>query len=195
MTPLKHSPLPRLSHKLFPLPTPADLPTPSSMAPSTTFSALNTSTYKKSGFLALPSIPAFLGKDLEDLPLCPQRHISTQKSTGSVLRARRNQPSKCALVTASPALANTNNCRLNKRSRVELSTGAEALASTVYGVPPVPRCSLRKGALGDPVGGRGVRSGRSARLDRVNHLSNRQKWFPTPEIRLPQHSTVSVSNP
>lgn len=46
MTPLKHSPLPRLSHKLFPLPTAVDLPTPSSTAPSTIFSALNTSTYK-----------------------------------------------------------------------------------------------------------------------------------------------------
>lgn len=85
--------------------------------------------------MALPSTPAFLGKDLEDFPLCPQRHISTQKSTGSALRARRNQPSKCALVTASPALANTNNCRLNKRSRVELSTGSEALASTDYRRP------------------------------------------------------------
>ena len=54
------------------------------------------------------------------------------------MRARRNQPSKCTLVTASPALANASNCRLNKRSRspVELSTAAEASASTDYRRPP-----------------------------------------------------------
>lgn len=150
-----------------------------------------------SGFLALPSTPGIPGKGARRFAsVSPEAHFHPKEHSEMRLSAWRNQPSKCALVTASPALANASNCRLNKPSRVELSAAERRpLPAPALDVPPVPCRSVRQGALGDPVGGRrGSLRQRCAPL-RVRSIASQTEVVPDPgNSASPAQPAVSVPN-
>lgn len=111
-------------------------------------------------------------------------HFHPEEHSEMPVNVCRNQPSKCALVTASPALAKASNRQLNKRYWVKPNAGARrprpAPAPDLTPAPPPLTRSARTPCRG------AVCSARLRRAPLLGPPPPKLRRFRTSETRLPQ---------